>query len=308
MNNWNPLNNKTIKTITTHIVPEGITNIRLQDYAKVVFKPFLFSGQGAKKAIKRGNVLVNGAVALTGYWIQPGDIIELRESAETPPKIFELPLEIIYEDEHLAVINKPSGIPVSGNQFKTIRNALLFNLERSKDEDALTWPKPVHRLDAPTSGLLLIARTNLASIALGQQFEAKSIQKKYHAIVIGKTPDHGHWDSPVNGQSAYTEYKTLESVPSLKNKWISLLELWPKTGRTHQIRIHLSEAGYPIMGDKIYGTEGKVMKGKGLFLASTGLMFRHPTFNKKMIIEIEIPYKFRSLLDREKRRWKKYDP
>lgn len=238
--------------------------------------------------------------------MRPGDEIILFKDESSPPKDYQLQLEIIYEDEHLAVIIKPAGIPTSGNQFKTIQNALLYNLKETKEPDALNWPKPVHRLDASTSGLLLIAKTKLAQVSLGKQFEDKTIQKIYHAVVIGKPDDTGEWKSKIEGKFAHTTFGTLETVPSLRNESLSLVKLHPHTGRTHQLRIHLSEAGFPIMGDKLYGTKGEVFKGKGLFLSSTGVKFFHPSIKEILSFEMDIPAKFSSLLKRENRRWEKY--
>ena len=110
----------------------------------------------------------------------------------------------------------------------------------------------------------------------------------------------------IEGLQSETVYNLQETVPSLKNEFLSLIKLHPKTGRTHQIRIHLSKLGYPIMGDKLYGEEGNVLKGKGLFLCAIGLGFKHPITSEELNIEISLPHKFVSLLEREKRRWEKY--
>ncbi len=305
--NKNPFSFYTIiEIIAKHIVPATAESDRLQLYAKGVFATWIPSTQGIKKAIRRGQILVNGHTASTGYRVCPGDDITLVRGALQAPKSFEMKLEVILEDEHLAVIAKPAGIPTSGNQFKTIQNALLFNLENANTADALPWPQPVHRLDAPTSGLLLIAKTKKAQINLGKQFEARTIAKKYHAIVMGKTPGSGEWHTPIEDKPAHTSFRTIQSVPSLKNQYLSLVELTPHTGRTHQLRIHLAGAGFPIMGDKIYGTPGNVFHGKGLFLSSTGLQFRHPVLDKVIKLTIPIPAKFSALLKREQKRWEKY--
>ena len=291
--------------IQTHIVPEGITPARLSDYACGIF-PTLLSRKSVKKAIKRGEVWIDGQPGTSGRWIHPGQHIELVDLEQTPPKIFELAIEIIYEDEYLALINKPAGIPTSGNQFRTIQNALLHNLSLSNKKDALPWPVPVHRLDAPTSGLLLVAKTSSTRIHLGQQFEEKQIQKKYQAIVIGQSPEKGQINLSIEGKKANTIFERQQLVPSLKNEWLSLLNLYPKTGRTHQLRIHLSKSGYPILGDKLYGKEGLILRKKGLFLTSVELSFQHPATEKKMNIRIDAPRKFTTLLEREERRWRAY--
>ena len=293
--------------LKTHIVPEGIQDIRLYDYAQQIF-PTIPSRKGVKKAIARKEIIIDGEKTTTGWWVKAGQKIELLESTINPPKEYQFNLEVVFEDEYFAVINKPAGIPVSGNQFRTIQNALIGNIKLSTKDDALRWPKPVHRLDSPTSGLLLIAKTAGALVKLGQQFENKEIQKKYGAIVIGKTPENGTIDFEIEGLKSLTEYKTVTTIPSLRNENVSLVELFPKTGRTHQIRIHLSELGFPIMGDKLYGIEGAVLQGKGLFLSAIELQFNHPITNEDLTVRTELPYKFSALLEREKRRWIKYNP
>lgn len=291
--------------LKTHIVPEGVEDVRLYDYAQQIFTT-IPSRKGIKKAISREEIIVDGEKTTTGLWIKSGQKIELLESSVNPPKEYRLDLEVVYEDEYFAIINKPAGIPVSGNQFRTIQNALIGNIKLSKEADALRWAKPVHRLDSPTSGLLIIAKTAKTLVRLGQQFENKEIQKRYCAIVIGKTPKNGTIDIEIEGLKSLTEYQLKSFVPSLRNEFLSLVELSPKTGRTHQLRIHLSKLGFPILGDKLYGNEGKILAGKGLFLAAIELQFNHPITNEPIRIQIEAPYKFNALLDRENRRWEKY--
>ena len=247
-----------------HIVPKGIEAIRLYDYAPLIF-PNIPSRKGIKKAITREEILVNGEPSFTGFWLKGGEKIELLESDVNLPKGYDLKLEVLFEDEYLAVINKPAGIPVSGNQFRTIQNALIGNVQLSNQEDALRWVKPVHRLDSPTSGLLIVAKTAKTLVKLGQMFEQKLIYKKYQAIVIGQPLEKGSIDFSVEGLASKTDYVTLKTINSLKNNQLSLVELAPKTGRTHQIRIHLSQLGFPIMGDKLYGKEGEVLLVKDFF-------------------------------------------
>lgn len=263
----------------------------MSNYAFQVFKT-IPSRKGFKKAIKRGEVLVNESVATTGDWVLPGQKIELLERELVVGKVFPLKLEVLFEDEYLGLIKKPAGYPTSGNYFKTIQNALPHNLKKSVESDALAVPLPVHRLDAATSGLLLIAKTISTRIDLGKQFEEKTIQKKYRAIVVGKTPKEGSINFDIEGKKALTEYIRLHHKTDSKNNSLTELELTLKTGRTHQLRIHLSKLGFPILGDKIYGTEGQILKGKGLFLCATSLSFRHPKTLKELHFEISPPNKF----------------
>lgn len=278
--------------------------IRLYDFAPTIFEQ-ISSRKGIKKAIKRGEILVNGQISFDGYWLQPNDKIELVNLELSPPKPYRYKLDVVFEDDDLAIINKPAGISTSGNFYKTIQNVVVDNLESSLKHDALKWPRPIHRLDNQTSGLLIIAKTAMTCQNLGQQFEKKDINKTYHAIVIGTPETKGKISTYISEKEAITEYKVLTTINSIKNETLSLLELSPKTGRTHQLRIHLSEVGFPILGDKLYGKEGLILKRKGLFLCSTGLNFTHPTSGKLLHFSIPIPAKFNSLLKREKTMWEK---
>ncbi len=298
--------NNSLKIIKSHTVPEGIQKIRLSDYIND-YLDFIPSKNGIKKAIKRGEILINGKISITGMRVEAGQRIDLTEAKILLRKVYSLKLDIVFEDEHIAIINKPGGVSVSGFYFQTIENALLHNISKSNEYDALSSPKPVHRLDNQTSGLLIVAKTKRAQIFLGQSFENKEIEKRYRAIVIGKTPDEGEIKSKIEDKDSYTGYTLVKQIRSLKNEYLSLLDLYPKTGRTHQLRVHMSDSGFPILGDKLYGKEGLILIGKGLFLCSVELVFNHPTDGKKTKIIIDQPSKFNSLLKREQRRWEKYN-
>ena len=291
--------------LSQHHVPDSVSNIRLVDYSLKIFSE-IPSKSGIKKAIKRGEILLNGEKTEQSAWVKHNDTITLVDLQNNPPKVYELKLEIVFEDDSLAVINKPAGISVSGNKYKTIVNALSYNLKPSTTEDALKWPLPVHRLDYPTSGLLLVAKTKLARIKLGNQFENRQVKKNYRAIVVGQPPDEGVIDNQIENQEAITEYKLIKVTPSLKVKQISLVDLFPLTGRTHQLRRHMAEIGHPILGDRKYGNDLPLLKGKGLFLSAIGLEFKHPVSDEKCLFQISEPLKFSSLIERENRRWKKY--
>lgn len=252
--------------------------------------------------------MLDGHMVAGGTWLKAGQKIELLETRNKPPKAFDMELEVIFEDESLAIIHKPAGISVSGNKYKTIQNALISNLQHSKEPDALKWPRPVHRLDYGTSGLLLIAKTASALAQLGWQFEERQIKKTYRAIVVGKIDEEGEIIERIDEKEAITRYKVISRVPSLYTDWVSLAEIYPETGRTHQIRIHMAHIGHPVLGDSKYGNEMKLLKGKGLFLAAVGLTLNHPVTSKSTSFSIEMPEKFSKRLQTEQRRWEKHHP
>ncbi|MBI9056272.1 MAG: RluA family pseudouridine synthase [Labilibaculum sp.] len=296
-----------MRVLEFHIVPAGIEDIRLQDYAPKIFNS-ISSYQGMKKAIKRKKVYVDGEPAPTGLWVKEGQRIELLDLELPPAKVFEMELEIVYEDDHIAVINKPAGVSVSGNLFRTIQNMLPFNLKESSCQDALPVFRPVHRLDNPTCGLLLVAKTSQAIGALGAQFENRTIKKRYTAVVIGDLPDKGRVEMEVDGKEAVSTFRVVKKVPSIRNKSLCMVHLFPETGRTHQLRIHMAGLGTPILGDKLYGTEGEILQKKGLFLCAAGLHFEHPFTNEKMDLSIDPPYKFGRFMEMEEKRYDKHNP
>jgi len=292
--------------IQKHIVPNQIAPIRLSDFVVQEFQE-VASRSAAKKKIKKGVIRVNGALKSSADWVRSGEVVELFEEEQTLPKTYHLDFDIVYEDDYLAIVNKPAGIPVSGNQFKTMQNAIIGKLKSTHETDRLNWPRPVHRLDAPTSGLLIFAKTSNAIMKLGHMFENKQVSKVYHTIVMGGISESGRIDYLLENQEAITDFKRLDIVPSLRNQFLSWVEVYPHTGRTHQIRKHLAKYGYPIMGDQMYGEEGHVYKGKGLFLCAVEVKFQHPITCQFMDIKINAPRKFELLLEREKRRWNKYN-
>lgn len=267
-------------------MPEAVNEERLSDYAVGLFEK-LPTRKSVKKAIKRGEIKVDQQPGISGLWVKPGMRIEYLP-APANRKIFELPLEIVYEDDFLSVVIKPSGIATSGNQFRTLENALPFTLKPSLRAGAYEFPKPVHRLDRATSGLVLIAKTPKVRAKLGQMLENKSVSKHYLAIVSGCVENkNGTIDKPVDEKPAKTTFKVLRQSTDER---YTLLELSPLTGRTHQLRIHCATKGWPILGDRAYG-DGKG-PGKGLFLCAVALSFQHPETNKPLSLQIDMPRKF----------------
>lgn len=279
---------------------------RVYDYAQGLF-PLLPSRKSVKKALDKGLLKVNGQAVGTGYYLQVGDVLALWQRPVNQ-KERELPLEVHYEDEDLAVVYKPAGLAVSGYHKHNFQQRFRAGLQPSLAEDALPSPLPVHRLDLPTQGLLLVGKRASSLRFLQAAFAQRSIQKTYLAIVMGRPAQaKGRLDSPVDGKAAETNYRLLWSVPSLRSGQLSLLELQPKTGRKHQLRQQLAQMGCPIVGDKQYGPKGKTLLHKGLFLAAVGLAFDHPA-GGQIELSMPAPSKFLRLLERERRQWEKYQP
>ena len=192
------------------------------------------------------------------------------------------------------MIHKPAGILVSGNSFKTVTNALVQNIKRSNLTDATT-PQPVHRLDYATTGILLVGKTSSSIRALNKMFEDNKIMKTYFAITIGEMEYRGKITSKIDDKKSQSNYTLSESVPSKKFGKLNLIKLKPQTGRRHQLRKHLSKIGNPILGDKEYGIQNLILKGKGLYLHAYSLKFIHPFTNEKIHLKDELPQKFNKI-------------
>lgn len=271
-------------------VPPLETATRLSDLRAVFVA--IPSRKGLKKAIDAGRVRRNGQQAQTSDWVSGGEILELLASESLTPQI-ELPLSVIFEDAHLAVICKPAGIEVSGNKRRVLVNALPAALVPSNEPDALPRPLPIHRLDYPTSGVLVVGKTGTAVRTLGAWFANNEVQKTYLAVTCGQMSRTGSFDSDIDGKEACTHYEILQTVDSPKFGCLNLLRLNLLTGRRHQLRIHLSRAGHPILGDRSYG--GEIAKGRGLYLHAHRVVFDHPITGQLVRAEAAPPKKFNKL-------------
>ncbi len=277
-----------------HIVPELPTPIRLQEYGVGIFSATL-TKSALKKTLKKQRIWVNGAIATSATFIKGGETIGLSVPVEiSPKKKLIQPLEVLFEDDYLAAIHKPAGILVSGNSFRTIANALVQNLKQSTFADAVI-PQPVHRLDYATTGILLVGKTGRSIRSLNKMFEDQKVKKTYYAISIGEMADHGKITQKIDGKNSQSDYVVCKSVPSNKFGKLNLVKLKPKTGRRHQLRKHLSSIGNPILGDREYGFDGMILKGKGLYLHAYSLKFTHPFTKGKVHLKVEIPQRFKKI-------------
>lgn len=269
------------------------------------------------------DVLVNGNPAKPSYKLRSGDEIEV-ELVATPSTIFtpeDIPLETIYEDQELIVVNKPAGLvvhPASGISSGTLANALAFHFEKLSLESGSIRPGIVHRIDKDTSGLLVVAKTDTAHENLADQFRARTIYKSYLALVHGVVArETGRIEQPLardprnrtrmaivrGGRSALTLYRVQQRFDRF-----TLLEVEIKTGRTHQIRVHLASIKHPVVGDEVYGggrdntvrdpkIKAEIRKLNRHFLHAAELGFRHPTSGKELRFSAPLPVELQRLLD-----------
>lgn len=257
------------------------------------------SKKAAYKAAKRGEILCNGMPANPHDLPRDGDTIEIFEPPDIALPHTTLRPALHYCDPWLAVVHKPAGIPVMGLFEPSLELACATALPPSAAADPLPRAKPVHRLDVPTSGLVLVARTQRALRELSRQFRDREVRKTYRAVVVGKLIGRGILDAPLDGRPCRTEYACAPPVRSLTNDWVTPLTLHPHTGRTHQLRRHLADIGHPIVGDRDYGHPRRLLRGKGLFLAATSLCFPHPAHPWHLSVTICEPRKFTAYLERE---------
>ena len=272
------------------------------------------SREHVQRIIKEENILVNGKKTKPAYKVQKNDKISLEEEQpkEIELKAQEIPIEIIYQDDDIIVVNKPKGMvvhPGNGNPDGTLVNSLMAICKDSLSGiGGEIRPGIVHRLDKDTSGVLVVAKNDKAHINLSNQIKNHEVEKTYIALVRGIVKENeATINMPIgrnkndrkkmavekDGKEAITNFKVLERYPKDN---CTLLEVKIETGRTHQIRVHLSHIGYPIIGDTVY-SNGKNKWGiKGQCLHAISLKFKHPTTGKEMKIEAQLPKYFKDIL------------
>ncbi len=282
------------RILSTFIVPVQKEKLRIQDFDASPYTR-IQSKSAWKKALKKKRITIDCNIASTADFLTGGETIDLYEDSSQQKPVIDIPLEVLFEDDYLALVHKPSGITVSGNKKWTLENALPKNLRPSSQADALQRPEPIHRLDHPTSGILLIGKTSKAVILLNRLFEIKKIKKTYLAVTIGAQKKSGVITTPIDQKASKTTYTILDSLDSQKFQALHLVQLQPETGRKHQLRKHLSQHGNPILGDIHYGIRGKISTGNGLYLHAYALQFTHPFLNKKLAFKTSPPEKFKRL-------------
>ena len=272
----------------------------------------------AQRLIEDGNILVNGKNAKVSYKIQENDKIsvEIPEPKQIELKAQNIPIEIVYEDSDIIVVNKPKGMvvhPANGNPDGTLVNAIMAICKDSLSGiGGEIRPGIVHRIDKDTSGLLIVAKNDNAHVKMSEQIKNHEVKKTYIALVRGVFKENeATIDMPIgrsisdrkkmavnkNGKNAITHIKVLKRFDKY-----TLLQVNIETGRTHQIRVHLSHIGYPIVGDYTYSNGKNEFDVVGQCLHAQKLEFKHPITQKDMCLETELPQYFKDILDKLKDR------
>lgn len=270
----------------------------------------------AQSLIEKGFVTVNGVIKQKNYKLSEGDNVEVEHPEPIPDKALpeNIPLDILYEDDDLLVVDKPKGMvvhPAAGNYTGTLVNALLYHCgDGLSGINGVIRPGIVHRIDKDTSGLLVIAKNDEAHNALAKQIKEHKADRIYRAVVVGNPKnDEGTIDKPIgrhpterkkmaivpNGREAVTHYRVLE-----RYKGFAYCEMRLETGRTHQIRVHMASIGHPLFRDTLYGGGGTLFekkhpkifdeKSSGQALFAKTLAFTHPRTGEYMRFDAKIPY------------------
>jgi 23S rRNA pseudouridine1911/1915/1917 synthase len=273
------------------------------------------SRSAAQRLIQEGQVTVNGEPAKASYQVRPGDLVVARLPAEEAAGLTaeSIRLSVVYEDEALLAVDKPAGMvvhPAPGHGGGTLVNALLAHcpeLAGSGDDR----PGIVHRLDRDTSGLILVAKSDPVRRALQRQFQDRQVRKTYLALLEGSLqPAWGRIEAPIGrdphhrqrmavlpgGREAVTEYHVLELYARAAGEY-TLVEAQPRTGRTHQIRVHLASIGHPVVGDRVYGRRRSPLPVPRQFLHAWRLGFEHPLTGQHLELEAPLPADLAAVLE-----------
>lgn len=292
-------------------VDEKDEGIRIDKYLTQVFEDK--SRSFIQGLIEKENIKVNGKIPKSNYKLRKSDEIEIiipePEILKVEPE--NIPIDIVYEDEDVIVVNKPQGMvvhPAPGNYNGTLVNALLYHCKDLSSINGVIRPGIVHRIDKDTSGILVIAKNDEAHNKLSEQLKDHSMKREYYALIEGRLKnDSGTIDKPLgrnkkdrlkigiveDGKRAVTHYEVLE-----RYNGYTLIKCVLDTGRTHQIRVHMSSIGFPLVGDPLYGFKRQKFKVEGQVLHAKTLGFIHPRSGKYMEFTSELPQYFEDLLNK----------
>ena len=286
-------------------VENDLSDIRIDKY---LIDLLGVSRSKVQKMIESNNISVNDKNIKNSYIVRVDDVIKVNEFVENTDILPEnIPLDIVYEDDYLLVVNKPSGMvvhPALGHYSGTLVNALMYHTNLSNHD---IRPGIVHRIDKDTSGLLLIAKNDDIHLALSEELSKRKVNRKYIALVYGIiNNDTGTIDAPIgrdlldrkkmsvtdiNSKDAITHFKVLERLNGA-----TLIECTLETGRTHQIRVHMNYIGYPIVNDPVYGRKKKI-NDFGQMLHAKTIGFNHPITGEYMEFSKDAPKEFYDILD-----------
>ncbi len=295
------------------LVSEEVKGLRLDKAIVVLYNDI--SRNSVQQLIDDGNVLVNGNVCNKKYAVKLNDNIEINlpEPKELSVKAENIPLDVVYEDEHLLVVNKPKGMvvhPAAGNYDGTLVNALLHHCGDSLSGiNGVIRPGIVHRIDKDTSGLLIVAKTDIAHRGLAEQIKDHSFTREYKTVVVGNVKDdEGTINAPIgrhpkdrkkqavtdkNSKNAVSHFTVLE-----RYNGFTFLKVRLETGRTHQIRVHMAFKGHPVAGDVVYGNPKKTYGLDGQCLHAATIGFVHPVTNEYLEFTSDLPAYFVDFLRR----------
>ena len=295
-----------------YIVQKNEQGIRIDKYIST--KDEKISRSSIQRRIDDGGILVNNTIVKVSYKVMANDIVIINEEKpkEIEIKAQEIPLDIVYEDDDILVINKQKGLvvhPGNGNPDGTLVNAIMAHCKESLSGiGGKIRPGIVHRIDKDTSGLLIVAKNDEAHIDVSNQIKEHLVKKTYLALVRGNIREN---EATINipiarsmndrtkmavskrGKDAITHFKVLK-----RYNGYTYIEVNIETGRTHQIRVHMSHIGFPIVGDVVYSNGKNPFEVQGQMLHSAKLEFTHPKTKKKMKVEADVPEYFKNILNK----------
>lgn len=299
-----------------YIVPEKSSGLRIDKFLTESCPDYTRSF--LQKLLKSELVEVNGKPVKSSYKTTAGDTVtfEVPEAVEAEITAQEMPLDILYEDEDVILINKPKGMvvhPAAGHYEGTLVNGLMHHCrEQLSGINGVMRPGIVHRIDMDTTGVLIVCKNDLAHNSIAEQLKVHSITRKYYAVVFGSLKDdEGTIHAPIgrhpndrkkmsinskNGKDAVTHYKVLERFHGY-----TLVECRLETGRTHQIRVHMASIGHPLLGDQVYGPAKQPFRLQGQTLHAGVLGFLHPRTGEYMEFSAPLPKYFEELLEKLRR-------